>query len=111
MPQSFASLHCHVIFSTKNRASLITDDIQPRLYGYLGGIRKDQGNRLVAVGGVPDHVHLLLSLSRDQCISDVVRVLKTNASKWIHETFPADQSSHGNRGMLHLLSVILISIK
>jgi putative transposase len=92
MPQSFASLHCHVIFSTKNRAPFITGDIQPRLYAYWGGICQEHGNYLVAAGGVPDHVHLLLSLSRDQSIADVVRVLKSNASKWIHETFPASQS-------------------
>jgi putative transposase len=87
MPQSFASLHCHLIFSTKNRAPLITADIQPRLFGYWGGICQEQGNRLVAAGGMPDHAHLLVSLSRDVSVVEVVRVLKTNSSKWVHQTF------------------------
>jgi putative transposase len=91
MPQSFASLHCHLIFSTKNRVPLITADIQPRLYGYWGGICQEQGNRLIAAGGLPDHVHLLVSLSRDASVAEVVRDLKANSSKWIHETFPASR--------------------
>jgi REP element-mobilizing transposase RayT len=53
-----------LIFSTKNRVPQITADIQPRLYAYWGGICKEQDNRLVAAGGTPDHVHLLVSLSR-----------------------------------------------
>ncbi len=87
MPQSFASLHCHLIFSTKNRASLITADIQPRLYAYWGGICKEQGYPLIAAGGTADHVHLLVSLSREVSVAEVVRVLKANSSKWVHETF------------------------
>jgi putative transposase len=91
MPQSFASLHCHLIYSTKNRVPLITGDIQPRLYGYWGGICQEQGNRLIAAGGTANHVHLLVSLSRDASVAEVVRDLKANSSKWIHETFPASR--------------------
>jgi REP element-mobilizing transposase RayT len=92
MPQSFASLHCHLIFSTKNRTPLITADMQPRLYGYVGGIGKEQGYPLIAAGGTPDHVHLLVSLSRDVSVAEVVRVLKANSSKWVHETFPGSRA-------------------
>jgi REP element-mobilizing transposase RayT len=88
MPQSFAALHCHVIFSTKNRAPLISAELQPRLFAYLGGIVASEGTVLVAAGGIPDHVHLLLSLSREVAVAAAVRLLKANSSKWIHETFP-----------------------
>ncbi len=88
MPQSFTSLHVHVVFSTKNRAPLITPDLQPRLYEYLGGILRSQGCRLLAAGGTPDHVHLLVSLSKQMSVSEAVRLIKSNASKWVHETFP-----------------------
>ena len=88
MPQSYASLHIHVIFSTKTRRPLIVADLQPRLFEYMGGIARERGCRLIAAGGMPDHVHLLLSLSRELSIADAVKTLKANSSKWIHETFP-----------------------
>jgi putative transposase len=88
MPQSFASLHVHIVFSTKTRRPLITPDLQPRLFEYIGGIARDQGCRLVAAGGIPDHVHPLLSLGRELSIAEAVKMLKANSSKWIHEKFP-----------------------
>ena len=88
MPQSFGSLYFHLIFSTKNRVPSISDTIQPRLFEYLGGTLRNQKGRLVAAGGIEDHVHLLVSLSRQASISDTFRDLKSNSSGWIHETFP-----------------------
>jgi len=88
MPQSFASLHCHLVFSTKHRAPSITAALQPRLFAYCGGILRDAGTVLVAAGGMPDHVHLLVSLGRDASVAEVMRLVKANSSKWVHETFP-----------------------
>ena len=90
MPQSFACLHHHVIFSTKNRAPLITAEIQPRLYAYIGGILRENKCCLVAAGGMPDHIHLLIELSRELSMAEALRRIKSNSSKWIHQTF-ADQ--------------------
>ncbi|MCH8044694.1 MAG: IS200/IS605 family transposase [Planctomycetes bacterium] len=87
MPQSFVSLHVHVVFSTKNRIPLIDDDLQPRLFEYFGGILRGCDSALIAAGGMPDHVHLLCSLGKQSSMADVVRTVKTNSSKWIHETF------------------------
>jgi REP element-mobilizing transposase RayT len=88
MPQSFASLHVHIVFSTKTRRPLITADLQARLFEYMGGIAREHGCCLAAAGGMPDHVHLLLSLSRELSIAEAVKILKANSSKWIHEKFP-----------------------
>jgi REP element-mobilizing transposase RayT len=88
MPQSLVSLHAHVVFSTKNREPFITPDLAPRLYPYLGGVVRNTGSVLVAVGGMPDHVHLLVSLGRQACVADLVRDVKANSSRWVHETFP-----------------------
>ena len=88
MPQSFACLHNHLIFSTKNRAPLITSDMQPRVFEYIGGILRSQGSALAAAGGMPDHVHLLVSLGRQVSVAETLRVVKANSSRWIHETFP-----------------------
>jgi REP element-mobilizing transposase RayT len=87
MPQSLASLHYHLIFSTKNRMPDIAADLQPRLYEYIGGILRAQRCCLVAAGGMPDHVHLLVSLSRELSIAQALNLIKSNSSKWIHETF------------------------
>jgi REP element-mobilizing transposase RayT len=88
MPQSLVSLTTHVVFSTKNREPLIDRDLAPRLYGYMGGIIRNTGSVLLAVGGIPDHVHLLVSLGRQTSIADLVRDAKANSSAWVHETFP-----------------------
>ncbi len=92
MPQSFGSLYFHLVFSTKNRVPSISDGMRPRLFEYLGGILKNQKGRLVSAGGIEDHVHLLVSLSRQASISDTLRDLKSNSSGWIHETFPEERS-------------------
>src|SRR5579871_6066117 len=88
MPQSFAALHCHVVFSTKDRIPFIAPSLQPRLFAYMGGILSPQRTVLIAAGGMPDHVHLLISLSREMAVAEAVRLLKANSSKWLHETFP-----------------------
>jgi REP element-mobilizing transposase RayT len=88
MPQSFACLHYHLIFSTKGRAPYLVGDLPERLYAYVGGIIRDQKGTLVAAGGMPDHVHFLVSLSRESSVSDVLRQIKGSSSRWIHETAP-----------------------
>ena len=88
MPQSFASLDVHIVFSTKNRAPQIAPELAPRLYQYIGGILRDKGSRLLTAGGMADPVHLLVSLGKETSIAEAVRFFKSNSSKWIHQTFP-----------------------
>jgi REP element-mobilizing transposase RayT len=87
MPQSFVSLNCHAVFSTKNREPLLTESVQSRLYEYVGGTARHIGSTVLAIGGMPDHVHLLLSLGKQSPIADLIRDIKSNSSRWIHETF------------------------
>ncbi|HEY1378762.1 MAG TPA: IS200/IS605 family transposase [Gemmataceae bacterium] len=88
MPQSFAALQAHIVFSTKNRVPGITPDLAPKLYGYIHGIVAESG-MLLAAGGVADHVHLLVTLGREMSVAELVRLIKCNSSGWIHKTFPA----------------------
>ena len=88
MPQSFTSLHYHLVFSTKHREPAITPPLRPRLYDYLRGIVRGEGGALLAAGGVADHVHLLAWLHQQTAPADLLRVLKANSSKWVHDTFP-----------------------
>jgi REP element-mobilizing transposase RayT len=98
MSQTFTSLHHHVVFSTKNRAATISPKIRDRLFEYVGGILRRRDCLLVAAGGMPDHVHLLVSLSKNVSVSDVVRLIKSNSSKWIHETFPTSRGFQWQSG-------------
>jgi REP element-mobilizing transposase RayT len=85
MPQSYSSLHVHVVFSTKDRRPWINARLVELLYPYLGGIARELGCPAVAIGGMPDHVHLLIDLARERAMAAVVRNLKAGSSKWIHQ--------------------------
>lgn len=86
MPNSYTCLSNHVIFSAKNRLPQIDATLCDRLYEYMGGIARDQKVRLIAAGGMPDHVHLLLSLHPTKALADVLREVKSGSSRWVHDT-------------------------
>ena len=85
---SFVSCLMHCVWSTKERRRLITPELQERLYPYLGGIARDNKMKALAIGGVEDHVHMLLSVPSTLSIAKAIQLIKGNSSKWIHETFP-----------------------
>lgn len=80
-------LRFHIIFGTKTHYPFLTGELNARMHQYVMGIVKTDGGVPIAVGGRADHIHLLLSLRPDRAVSDVVRVVKSNSSKWAHETF------------------------
>jgi putative transposase len=85
MPSTHTNLHYHIIFSTKDRLPLITDDLRSELHSYLGGIIKNQGGTPLAIGGTADHVHLLAGLKPTLRLSDVIREIKSSSSEWINK--------------------------
>lgn len=84
---TYANLLFHIVFSTKYRKDRIHTDVQERLYEYIGGIIREQKGVLIEIGGMPDHVHVLAKLSPVAAVSDVLRLIKSNSSKWLKETF------------------------
>src|SRR5262245_42565380 len=90
MGQSYTCLHYHLVFSTKNRSSIITLEMRPRLWEYLGGIVRGQRGIPVLVGGTADHVHLLVTLRQEPALAAFLRELKAGSSRWVHDTYPAD---------------------
>ena len=82
---SFTKLTYHVIFSTKYRQPLIRESIRERLYEYLGGTIRGLKGHLIEIGGVEDHLHLLANFSPALSLSDVIRDLKSNGSRWVNE--------------------------
>jgi len=83
---TYLGLHYHLIFSTKNREPSIPHPILPRLHEYLGGIVLRLGGEPRAIGGTPDHVHLLVSLKSTHCLAEFMRELKKAPSQWMHDT-------------------------
>lgn len=85
MGSTYYSLHYHVVFSTRDRAPMIEKAWMDRLHGYLGGTVKGLGGVPHAIGGVEDHVHLLIGLKTTHCIADFMRDLKSQSSVWAQE--------------------------
>jgi REP element-mobilizing transposase RayT len=90
MPSAFTQNFYHTVFSTKHRANLITPDLEQRLYPFVGGILRDLRCTLLAINGMPDHVHLLVRYRADLSHSEMLQQIKGRSSKWINETWPRD---------------------
>jgi REP-associated tyrosine transposase len=85
MASTFTQLTYHVVFSTKYRRNTITPDLRDELYKYIGGIIRGQKGVLLEIGGMPDHIHLLIGIPPTIAVADMVRLIKANASKWVNE--------------------------
>ena len=88
MANTFSCLNIHCVFSTKERASVLNPDIRERLWPYMGGIAKQNGMIPKCIGGVSDHVHLLLTLPTKLAVAKAVQLIKAGSSAWMHQTFP-----------------------
>jgi putative transposase len=95
---SFSSSLHHCVFATKRREPLLTPEVRERLWLYLGGIARENDMKAVAIGGVSDHVHMLLSLPATTSVAKAMQLLKGDSSKWIHETFPELRSFAWHEG-------------
>ena len=88
MPSAFTQNFYHTVFSTKHRENLIKPELEARLYPFIGGITRDLRCTLLAINGMPDHVHLLVRYRADLSHSEMLQQIKGRSSKWINETFP-----------------------
>lgn len=83
MAQSLACLLAHVVFSTKHRQRIITDDVRDELHAYIGGILRNLKGTLLHAGSVEDHIHLLVAHPRTSSPAQLVEEVKTGSSAWI----------------------------
>ena len=83
MPQSLSFVLIHLVFSTKDRAPLLTPNITAELNPYLASVARDVGCECSRIGGVEDHIHLAIRLSRTTTVANLVEQLKTCSSKWL----------------------------
>lgn len=83
MAQTLVKLYVHIIFSTKHRADLILPETEKELFAYIGGISNNNNSKLLAANGTKNHIHLLVSMSKNIELSELVGDIKRDSSKWI----------------------------
>lgn len=84
MSQTLSMLYVHVVFSTKNRFPYLRNEqIRKELFAYIGKIITENQSFPIKIGGFDDHVHIFLDLSRNICLKDLVKWIKTSTSKWL----------------------------
>lgn len=85
MGSTLSNLIYHVIFSTKNRESIIRDNFSGEIYRYIGGIVKQEGGILLGVDGMTDHIHMIIKLRPVHSLSVIMQKVKGGSSKWINK--------------------------
>ena len=83
MGNSFTNIYVHLIFHTKSQGCKIREEDLPRVFHYIGGVIRSMSGCAFMVGGRPDHIHVLTTLPVSIALSDFVRDIKSNTTKWI----------------------------
>jgi putative transposase len=84
MANTFSQIYIHAVFAVKGRENLINNKWKDELYKYICGIVNNDHQKVYAINGMPDHIHLLLSIKPDCKLSDLMRDIKASSSKWIN---------------------------
>ena len=95
---SFTQLTYHVVFSTKFRRPTLVKNIRERLYEYMGGTIRGQKGHLLEIGGVEDHLHLLMHIPPTESVSNFIRDLKSSSSTWINDSQLVNQDFRWQKG-------------
>ena len=85
MSHTFARIHIHLIFSTKERQKLIPPEMQSDLWSYMGGICHNKGIEPIAINGTDNHAHVLFHLPPTMALAKAVNLIKANSSRWMGE--------------------------
>ncbi len=85
MANTYTQINIHAIFAVKHRENIISEKFSNELFKYISGILKNNNQFALAVNGYKDHVHLFFEMPPTYALSDVIRIVKTNSSKWINE--------------------------
>jgi len=85
MANTYTQIHIQVVFSVQNRQSLVSDLWKAELYKYITGIIQSKQHKLLAINGMPDHLHIFFGLRPIQSVSSIIQDIKTNSSKWIND--------------------------
>jgi len=89
MAQSLNQMYLHLVFSTKKRIPWINPAVESHLYKYIKGICQNEKVLLNEINGMPDHIHILVSFSRTITVSDFMKKIKANTSRWLKAQGPS----------------------
>lgn len=82
---TFSQIYIHVVFSVHSKAGLIDSTWEVALHKYITGIVQKYGQKMLAINGMPDHLHLMIGMTPDCCLSDLVREIKKSSNKFIKQ--------------------------
>jgi REP element-mobilizing transposase RayT len=85
MANTYSQLYVQVVFAVKGRQNLISNTWKDELFKYITGIVTNEGQKLIAINGVSDHIHILIGIKPNKALSDLVRDIKANSSRFINE--------------------------
>ncbi len=85
MANTYSQIYVQIVFAVSGRANLIKSEWKEELYKYVAGIIKNYKQKLISIGGVADHIHLLLGIEPNIKLSDLVREIRANSSRFINE--------------------------
>ncbi len=84
-PNTYTQIHIQFVFAVKYRAAVIGKEWEEELYQYITGIVKQYNHKLLAINGMPDHIHILIGKRPTQSESDLMELVKGSSSKWINQ--------------------------
>jgi REP element-mobilizing transposase RayT len=84
MANTYTQIHIHTVFAVQNRISLINKSWQERLYKYIIAIIQKHEHKVLSIGGMPDHIHILFGLRPTQALSGLMQEVKRDSSEWIN---------------------------
>ena len=84
MPNTYTQIHIQTVFAVQNRRSLIKGTWKVELYKYITGIIQNNNHKLLQINGMPDHIHILFGMRPTQSLSDLMKQVKQDSSKWIN---------------------------
>jgi len=90
MSHTSGNILLHIIFSTAQRRPLIKPEFRNDLFAYLGGIVREMHRTALIINGEPDHIHMLIRIRPAHSAAEIVRVVKTNSSRWLREKHSAE---------------------
>ncbi|MFP5041365.1 IS200/IS605 family transposase [Parasediminibacterium sp. JCM 36343] len=85
MPNTFSQIYIQLVFAVQNRDALIDISWEERLYQYITGIVQHKGQKMIAINGTPNHIHIFIGIKPSSCISDLVREIKKSSNDFINE--------------------------
>lgn len=85
MAGTFSQIYIQVVFAVKGRECVIHTSWEEELYKYISGIVRNKGQKMLAINGMPDHLHFIIGMKPSCCLSDLVREIKKSSNDFINE--------------------------